>query len=312
MNVNKNFKNMALLALCLAIGAMFPAMQPAAVSASKLNAPGTVTAWGELQSWTPYPVALLPGVLAFDIASGWHGDLAATNDGLYMWHGLGRGDTDQTMPAKIQLPPTVFELKALAVGSGHSLVLTNDGLYAWGGNDKGQLGDGTTFSRFSTPAKVIFPPAVTAITSIAAGYLHNLAITNDGLYAWGDNWNGEIGDGTRINRTLPVKVALPFTVTTVTAIAAGHNDSFAVTNDLVYAWGNDYTGQLGNGSFGIMADGSSDMGRTLPVRVLFNSGKKTKTSGVVTSVSQIATGENYALAITNDGLYAWGENLAGC
>jgi alpha-tubulin suppressor-like RCC1 family protein len=93
----------------------------------------------------------------------------------------------------------------------------------------------------------------------------------------------------------------------VTAIAAGHNTSYAVTNDGVYAWGNDYAGQLGNGSFGYLPDGTSDLGQVLPVKVLFNSKGKI----VVTSVTAITAGENYALAITNDGVYGWGENITG-
>ena len=188
-----------------------------------------------------------------------------------------------------------------------STALTNDGLYAWGGNSKGQLGDGTTIDR-STPVKVVFPPAVLSVTGIAAGYSHSVAITNDGLYTWGDNFNGELGDGTRINRSLPVKVVWPPTVAAVTQVAAGRNDTYAITNDGLYAWGSDFAGQLGNGSFGILPDGSSDVGQTLPVKVVFNRNG----NGKVTSVTEIAAGEYYALAITNDGLYAWGMNVSGC
>jgi alpha-tubulin suppressor-like RCC1 family protein len=66
-------------------------------------------------------------------------------------------------------------------------------------------------------------------------------------------------------------------------------------------------------SLGILPDGTSDLGQTTPVKVVFNSGKgNKKSSAAVTSVAQIAAGEHYALAITDDGLYAWGENLAGC
>jgi alpha-tubulin suppressor-like RCC1 family protein len=148
---------------------------------------------------------------------------------------------------------------------------------------------------------------VKTVSAIAAGYSHSLAVTNDGLYAWGDNFNGELGDGTRVNRSLPVKVALPVTAALVTSVAAGRNDSYAVTNDGLYAWGSDFAGQLGNGSFGILPDGSSDAGQMLPVKVLFNGNGKMP----VTSVTAIAAGEYYALAITNDGLYAWGMNISG-
>ena len=287
------------LAVCL----LYLAVQPFSVLAGSMNAPGTVTTWGN-GTYNPVPVVFPAGVTLVAISAyEYQGGLAITSDGsLYSWWGV-----QNVVPSKITFPPEVTAVYAASARSSHTLALTNDGVYAWGGNDKGQLGDGTMINR-STPAKVIFPASVTSITAIAAGYSHSLAVTNDGLYAWGDNWNGELGDGTRFNRSLPVKVALPSTVTTVTQVAAGRNSSYANTNDGVYAWGNDFAGQLGDGSYGILPDGSSDVGKTLPVKVLFNNKGKV----VVTSVTDIAAGEYYALAITNDGLYAWGMNVGGC
>lgn len=264
-------------------------------------ATGMLTTWGSGYP-TPQPVALPAGVTSSFVSAGEDGVYAITNDGVYFWSGV-----VNITPTKFAFPAPVTQVSFVSDRNSHALAITNDGLYAWGQNNAGQIGDGTTVSQWNTPVKVLFPAAVTSVSAVAAGYTHSLAITNDGLYAWGDNWNGEIGDGTRINRLLPVKVALPASVTSVTAIAAGHNTSYAVTNDGVYAWGNDYAGQLGNGSFGYLPDGTSDLGQVLPVKVLFNSKGKI----VVTSVTAITAGENYALAITNDGVYGWGENITG-
>ena len=285
------------------------ASRPSAAIAA--NPPGTVTTWGAVETSVPVPVALPSGVYATDVASAGHGSYALTSDGLYGWFGIGNADVPSTTPTKVVFPVPVTQVKDVAVGAAHTLALTNDGVYAWGSNQKGQLGNGTSTSAYSTtPARVVFPPSVTTVSAIAAGYFHNLAATNDGLYAWGFNWNGEVGDGTRLDRSLPVKVVFPTTVTTVTGIAAGQNTSYAITNDLAYAWGNDYAGQLGNGSFGVLPGGSSDLGQPLPVKVLFNA-KKPKKGALVTSVTQIVAGQSYALAITNDGVWAWGENVGG-
>ena len=43
------------------------------------------------------------------------------------------------------------------------------------------------------PVKVIFPKAVTSVTAITATTSHTLAITNDGLYVWGSNSQGQLG-----------------------------------------------------------------------------------------------------------------------
>ena len=262
---------------------------------------GAVKTWGGGYP-TPQPVPLPVGVTPSFVSAGEDGVYAITNDGVYFWSGV-----VNITPTKFNFPAPVTQVSYISDRNSHAFAITNDGLYGWGMNGAGQVGDGTTINRYDTPVKVVFPSGVTNVTAVAAGYYHSLAVTNDGLYAWGDNWNGELGDGTRTNRVLPVKVALPASVTSVTAIAAGRNTSYAVTNDGVYAWGNDYAGQLGNGSFGILPDGTSDMGQVLPVKVLFNNKGKV----VVTSVTAITAGENFALAITNDGLYAWGENLSG-
>jgi len=278
-------------------------MQPSPGSADNNKASGTVTTWGE-GTFTPSTVVFPEGVVPVAVSAyEYAGGLAITSDGgLYSWFGV-----SNAVPVQVVFPPTVTHVKAVSQRFSHILALTDDGLYAWGANSKGQLGDGTLIAH-GAPAKVIFPPAVTTISAIAAGYQHSLAVTDDGLYAWGDNFNGELGDGTRINRSLPVKVALPTTATLVIDVAAGRNDSYAITDDGLYAWGSDFAGQLGNGSFGILPDGSSDAGQTLPVKVLFNRNGKI----AVTSVSDIVAGEYYALAITNDGLYAWGMNVSGC
>jgi len=94
------------------------------------------------------------------------------------------------------------------------------------------------------PIAVVFPEGVVPV-SVSA---YELAITNDGLYAWGMNLSGCLGTGTGTT-ALPVKVKFPKAVTTVTAIAASTSHSLAITNDGLYAWGNNSAGQLGISGF---------------------------------------------------------------
>jgi alpha-tubulin suppressor-like RCC1 family protein len=258
---------------------------------SAFAAPGAVTTWGGGYS-TPQPVALPAGVTPSFVSAGEDGVYAITNDGVYFWSGV-----VNITPAKFAFPAAVTQVSFISDRNSHAFAITNDGLYGWGMNGRGQVGDGTTTPRYDTPVKVAFPPAVTSVTAVAAGYYHSLAVTNDGLYAWGDNLNGELGDGTRTEKHSPVKVLFPPAVTSVTAAAAGNNTSYVLTNDGVYAWGNNSTGQLGNGT--------STTDQVLPVKVIF------KSKVAITSVTSIAAGASYALAITNDGLYAWGANSSG-
>jgi alpha-tubulin suppressor-like RCC1 family protein len=71
-------------------------------------------------------------------------------------------------------------------------------------NQSGSLGTGS--GTTSVPMKVRFPKAVKTVTKIAASTNHTLAITNDGLYAWGNNSAGQLGIN-KYNVFTPVKVA---------------------------------------------------------------------------------------------------------
>jgi len=153
---------------------------------------------------------------------------------------------------------------AIAAGAAHSLALLSDGtVVSWGRNYYGRLGDGTYTDRH-TPVRVCAVSAtdctanpLTGVVAIAAGSLHSLALLDDGtVVAWGDNWNGQLGDGTSAGSAMPKPVCAAGAVdctanplTGVTAITAGasHNLVRRDTGDVV-AWGFNGNGQLGNGT----------------------------------------------------------------
>ena len=261
---------------------------------------GSLTAWGDNVSSTPIPVALPAGVTVERVAAGQFNTIAVATDGVtvYTWSGLGNGTSTATTPTPVTLSDTIYIqcVTYVAAGDGHYLALANAAdLFAWGSNSHGQLGDGTTTSR-ATPAKVIFPPSVVSITQIAAGALHSLAFTNDGVYAWGHNSQGDLGDGTTENRLLPVKVQLPASVTSVSSLSAGFMDSFAVTNDGLYAWGYNFFGELGDGT---------TVDKLTPVKIAFPA------KSPFTTMWSVSAGRYHTLAVTDGGLFAWGQNING-
>lgn len=94
-------------------------------------------------------------------------------------------------------------------------------LESWGNNFSGQLGTGAPLrTTVTTPAAVKLPADMTP-TAVAAGSTFAFAAGPGGaVYAWGDNGEGQLGDGTRDNRFLPVRVSLPSGVQPV-QLAAG-------------------------------------------------------------------------------------------
>lgn len=109
---------------------------------------------------------------------------------------MGNGSISQTTP---QFTPTRVQgldsVVSIAAGNGHVLALKSDHtVWAWGQNDSGQLGNGGT-ANSPVPVQVSFPAGV-QLVSIAAGLAHSMALDSNGnLWSWGNNGEGEIGNG---------------------------------------------------------------------------------------------------------------------
>jgi alpha-tubulin suppressor-like RCC1 family protein len=117
---------------------------------------------------------------------------------------LGDGTTtDQNTPVD------VIKLKnVVAIGAGyaHTCALLQSGsIKCWGDNTYGQLGDGTTGNYDTEPVSV--SGLVNKVTTISAGGVFTCATMNTGgAKCWGDNFWGELGDGTNTSHPLPADV----------------------------------------------------------------------------------------------------------
>ena len=206
---------------------------------------------------------------------------------------------------------------------GFSLAVGSDGnAYAWGDNTYGQLGNGTTKPQ-TTPVMVkkpdtkTYPDRPTDFTyvQVSAGYQYSLALGSDGYaYAWGYNNYGQLGNNTTSGNDpnpVPVRVRDPANPTDkskglkTTQVSAGGDHSLALGSDgYVYAWGNNYYGQLGNNTSGDNADSH------VPVRVRDPANPDDASKGLKTT--QVSAGYSHSLALGSDGYaYAWGNNEYG-
>ncbi|HEY7012991.1 MAG TPA: hypothetical protein VH480_09560 [Streptosporangiaceae bacterium] len=251
---------------------------------------------------TPAPVKLpadmTPTAVAagstFAFAAGPGGAVCAWGDNLHGQLATGRVGQPSPVPVKVSLPDGVSAL-SVAAGDSSAYVIGSDGkLYDWGNNKSGQLGIGSTKSRYQ-PGTVELPDGARPEV-IAAGQFSAYALGSNGvLYSWGRNDAGQLGNNSTTTSTTPVRVALPSDVTPV-KIAAGLSDAYVLaSNGTVYAWGDDQVGQLGN---------TMVKYRSLtPVPVFLPSG---------VTPAALASGRNSAYVLTKDGLlYAWGDNGEG-
>lgn len=263
-----------------------------------INQNNAVYAWGynffgqlgdgtNSQRLTPVAVTGLPACSA--IAAGSNHSLAIENAPsgrrLFAWGynskgQLGVAGTSRNVPVEV---PGLLNAIQVEAGEEHSVALLENGtVWVWGSNSYGQLGAGTTdSSSHPTPQQV---GSLSNIVQVAVGYNFNLALRNDGtVWAWGHNYNGQLGDGTTTPRPTPVPVS---GLSEVTAVAAGYAGSLAIRSDgTVWEWG-------WNGA---------NTESHAPVQI-----------GSYTDVVQVAAGYLFAMFLRSDGtVYTWGRNTHG-
>ena len=260
---------------------------------SALTADGSLYMWGygyyngTLEN-SSVPIKVMDNVAS--VSLGVEHNAAITKDGsLYVWGlndegRLGNGTLEDSSFVPIKILDNVV---SVSLGDEHSAAITEDGsLYVWGYHCC-VFGNSTTKSSY-VPIKIM-----SNVASVSLGWQHSAAITTDGsLYMWGRNWEGQIGNGdggTGQFCYVPIKV-----MDDVASVSLGRDHSAAITKDgSLYIWGENYSGQLGNGDSGYPK--YSDV----PKKVMDN-------------VASVSLGGQHSAAITTGGsLYMWGGNGHG-
>jgi alpha-tubulin suppressor-like RCC1 family protein len=124
---------------------------------------------------------------------------------------LGLGDG---APPTVTVPQPVtgnLRFGAIAAGSHGSCAITPAGeAYCWGANEGGQVG-GSAADVCNGAACSRVPVAVSGglrFGQISVGDQHACGLSDTGtLYCWGKNDAGQLGDGTRLDRAVPTRVA---------------------------------------------------------------------------------------------------------
>jgi alpha-tubulin suppressor-like RCC1 family protein len=169
-------------------------------------------------------------------------------------------------------------------------LLTNGTAKCWGLGESGQRGD-DSFSTFALNPVTV--NGLTGAVALAAGYGHACALlSNATLRCWGENREGQLGNGTIANPGTAHPVAVNG-ISGATAVATGAYHTCALLNDgSVRCWGRNHQGQLGNGTV---------TSSSTPVAV----------SGL-TQVVAISGGGVHTCAVVADGtVQCWGESEFG-
>ncbi len=131
-------------------------------------------------------------------------------------------------------------------GSSHTCAQTASGeVKCWGWNEYGQVGSGIQ-QNHSIPVDVVGLDGV--ILGISLGDTHTCAIQDNGrIKCWGRNAEGQLGDGTTLDRAAPT--AIPGLNSGSVTIAAGAYHTCALNHGgQALCWGSNLYGQLGDGT----------------------------------------------------------------
>ena len=162
----------------------------------------------------------------------------------------------------------------------------------WGDNGRGQLGDGTTIDR-PTPVDVVGLSTVNDGPRVAVGMYHSCGLRTDGtVKCWGDNSQGQLGDGTLTDRTSATVVS--GLSGAIDIEAGGHHSCALMADGTARCWGSNAAGELGDG-------GASGIRSSSPVVV----------EGV-DDATKIAAAQESTCAIRSNGtVVCWGDNDYG-
>jgi alpha-tubulin suppressor-like RCC1 family protein len=243
------------------------------------------------------PVAVSGGLTLSALAAGGFHNCGRTASGAaYCWgdNNWGQLGNGSTHDAGISTPVLVLgglSFSGLAAGAVHTCGLTSAGAaYCWGYNLFGQLGNPGAGNFSPTPQAV---SEGLSFSALAAGQYHTCGLTGTGAaYCWGDNENGQLGNGSTgfSTETMPVAVSggLAFS-----ALATGSQHTCGLANSgTAYCWGSNFYGQLGTGS---------TAGSSIPILV---------SGGLI--FSAVAAGGGHTCGLTSAGTaYCWGDNQFG-
>ncbi len=272
------------------------------------NSSGQLGNGNNIDSATPAEVIALSGVRA--ISAGDKHTCALTASGhLRCWGSsqyfqLGYSDfkqkyPDQNVPVDVSwYDYSLLQASAISAGGNHTCVIDTGPSFrsagtCWGQNFWGQLGNGTDKTAGQYINISGFDKKTTFLSSISAGWRHTCSLASSGVaMCWGANEFGALGDGTYLDRKVPVTVA--GLSSGAKDISAGGDHTCALLQDGgVVCWGDNRQGALGVGD---------NEPRATPAPVI----------GLNGEVTAISTGLDHSCAITKVGqIQCWGSNNYG-
>ena len=264
----------------------------------------------------------VPGITdAVAIAAGFSHALVLRADGTVLAFGKNdRGQLGQdanavsstTTPTAV---PGLADVISLGAGSSYSAAVTAEGkVFVWGDNTYGQLGLGAA-DTLAHPVPAEIAGIDDAVSVASANYTVYVKRADGTVLAWGQNANGQVGNGTTTTVLAPTPVLLTAATEGVAAVPLRNVESIAGDGFVglaldhagkAYAWGLGSLGQLGQG---YTADGARDLvNRTVASPVFVEEADRPAFDGV--EIEGGAGGPSFVWT-SQQKLFGWGWSFQG-
>jgi hypothetical protein len=188
-------------------------------------------------------------------------------------------------------PFTAGTISGLELGNGIGCAIVAGYAFCWGEDPNAYGMKGSTFSS-SDDARPVMVEGLSNVTQVSVGETSACAIAGGNVYCWGKNDYYQVRGDAGVESAIPVAVqGLSGTFEHVTV-----GDSFACaskSNQTVFCWGKNDSGQIGSGVM-------SSMSQTSQV---------TSLNGY--TVTQFNAGDKHVCAITEDSIHCWGSDAYG-
>jgi hypothetical protein len=206
---------------------------------------------------------------------------------------LGLGDTTtRNTPQHVAMAG--FVATSVSGGQTSTCALSSGGaVKCWGSDQSGQLGNTAQDTDSATPISVV--GLSSGVTQVSVGATHACVVQSGTLKCWGSTAYGELGIGTPPNAAVEVPGAVSGSLSAV-GVAAGYNTSCGWTTAGLWCWGNNATGECGNGAMGTQVQENSPS----PVTGI--------TAGVTSVSSNSGSYHAATCAVVAGALKCWGDN----
>jgi alpha-tubulin suppressor-like RCC1 family protein len=264
---------------------------------------------------------------------------------------LNTGDrSNRSIPVAVGIDLGSTTFPVLAAGEAHACQTANGVIRCWGANGSGQLGGGDTTGHtgaVQVTGIAVTPPYPNNSVVISAGSTHTCAEVDGSLWCWGSNAHGQLGVGdTTFRASAVAPTTMPGAPELVTA-GGSHSCAIASPTGYAYCWGENGSGQLGDGStvdrwtpvqvqvsypyfYALSAGGAHTCGLTpgpaIPYAAYCWGNNARGQLGIGTTAndsipvavigdlgfSEVSAGATHTCGVTGDGAaYCWGGNQFG-